>query len=206
MIPIRSKLVPAAGCACFFLLAFTLPKTARGVGTSQRTISSYSWGDRTYTCLLIDGGEVPLPVPPTGGPTVLAGNGGVSITWPKDGAVAIIRSGSKGEAALLDLMDKPEGPDAWKRYIVSTLRGPGYTYAVHDFQPDCLTVNHWRIGAITMDYAVGGRKSSSLLMLWRCKDGSTLAVTMQSGPDEFKSHYDELFALIGGALVIRPGR
>jgi hypothetical protein len=206
MISLRLKFSRTAGCVLFILLAFPLVRNAQGVGTSQRTIPSFSWGNRTYTCLLIDGGEVPLAVPPVGGPVIHGGGGEVTITWPKDGTIAVIRTGSRAEAALLDLMGKQEAADAWKKYMASTLRGPGYTFTVHDFQPDRLSVNHWRIGAITMDYAVGGRKSSSLVMLWRCKDGSTLAVTMQSGPDEFKGHYDELITMIGNSLVIPPGR
>jgi hypothetical protein len=166
---------------------------------------TFSWGDRSYTCLDIDGGQVPLPIPPVGGPKITVGNG-VAITWPPDGATAIIRDASKPEAALFDLMGKPEGGDAWKKYMVSRLRGKGYTTTVNDLQPDCLNRNHWRMGAITMDYALGGRKSSALLLLWRCRDGSTLAVTMDTDPAAFKTGVAELFSLLGGAALIPPGR
>jgi len=187
----------------FLLVLHPLRHNALALATSTRVIPSFSWGNRTYTCLDIDGGQVPLPVPPVGGPLVHGGDS-VTISWPKDGAVAIIRTASKPEAALADLMDQKEGPDAWAKYIKSTLKGSGYTSTVHDFQPNCLNVNHWKIGAITMDYALGGRKSSSLLMIWRTKDGSTLTVTMQSDPDVFKTHNTDLFTLIGGSLVIPP--
>ena len=146
-------------CLAFILLlgCSLLTASAQGLGTVQRTFHTFR-GDRTYTCLLIDGGAVPLT--PSGTAKVSAGDG-VSVNWPEDGAAAIIRPGSSGEAALLNLMGKPEAALAWKKYIVATLRDPGYTYLVHDFQPDVLDVNHWRIGAITMDYSIGGRKSSS---------------------------------------------
>ena len=184
------------------LLCLVSPSNrALALATSQRVIHTFSWGDRAYTCLNIDGGQVPLPVPPSGGPTIQGGSS-LSIKWPTDGTIAIIRDASKSEAALLDLMGTEKAADAWKRYMGSTLHGTGYTSTVHDFQPDCLDVNHWHIGAITMDYELGGRKSSSLLMIWRCKDGTTLAVTMQSDPSVFKAHYTELTSLIGGSLVM----
>jgi hypothetical protein len=175
---------------------------AQGLVTVQRTIHSYAWGDRTYPCLAIDGGVVPFVVPPHGDATVTGGNG-ITISWPKDGTIAVVRGASKLEAALTDMMDKPDAADAWKRYMASTLRDPRYTCKVNDFQPDVLDVNHWRIGAITMDYSLGGLNSTSLLMLWRCKDGSTLAVTMQSGRDQFKAHSDQLFSIIGGSLLMK---
>jgi hypothetical protein len=197
MRPVR----PLAATFAFLLILLPLGDKALALATSTRVIPSYSWGNRTYTCLDIDGGQVPIPVPPVGGP-VIQGGDSITLTWPKDGTVAVIRSASKPEAALADLMDQKEAPDAWAKYIKSTLKGAGYTSTVHDFQPNCLNVNHWKIGAITMDYALGGRKSSSLLMIWRTKDGSTLTVTMQSDPAVFKTHNTDLFALIGGSLVI----
>ena len=187
------------------LAALPLTRSAVALNTSQRVIHTFSWGDRSFTCLNIDGGQVPLPIPPVGGPKVAVGNG-VAITWPGDGATAIIRDASKGEAALFDQMGKPEGADAWKKYMLSRLRGKGYTATVNALQPDCLDRNQWRMGAITMDYAVGGRKSSALLMLWRCKNGATLAVTMDTDPAVFKTRVSDLFNLLGGAMLIPPGR
>ncbi len=186
--------------ALILLLGHPIPDArAQGPDTIQRTIHSH-FGDRTYTCLVIDGGVVPL-VPPDSNTQVRGGNG-VTITWPKDNAIAIIRGASPAEAALIELMGKKEGAEAWKKYMASTLHGPGYTCTVHDFQPDMLDVNHWRIGAITMDFAVGGGKYASLLMIWRCRDGTTLAVTMQCGPDQFEAHCKELFGMIGASLVM----
>jgi hypothetical protein len=176
---------------------------AQGPATVARTIHSYAWGDRTYTALAIDGGVVPLITPPTSG-THIRGGDGVTITWPGDDAIARIRGASKPEAGLLDMMGTPDAPDAWKKYIASTLHDHRYTFQVHDFQPDVLDVNHWRIGAISMDYSLGGLKSSSLLMIWRCLDGSTLAVTLQSGAGTFKAHSQELFSLIGASLMMKP--
>jgi hypothetical protein len=197
----RSKYRLASLPALLLLLACS-SAGAQGLATVQRTIHTYAWGDRTYTCLAIDGGIVPL-VPPMGDATVEGGDG-VTVTWPKDGAFAVIRGASRAEAALLDLMGKPEAADAWKLAIASTLHGHGYKFKVNDFQPDVLDVNHWRIGSISMDYTIGAMKSSSLLMLWRCKDGSNLAVTMQAGSDKFKSHSDELFSMIGAAMIMKP--
>jgi hypothetical protein len=176
---------------------------AQGPDTIQRTLHNHFTGDHTYTCLVIDGGVVPLI--PAGNDTEVRGGNGVTITWPKDNAIAIIRGASRAEAALLNLMGTKDAAAAWTKYMASTLHGPGYTYTVHDFQPDMLDVNHWRIGAITMDFTVGGGKYSSLLMIWRCRDGSTLAVTMQSSPDQFKSHCDDLVAMIGSSLILSPG-
>ncbi len=204
MILIRAKSLRAVWPVFILLLGHPLTSaTAQGVATVQKTLHSYAWGDRTYTCLAIDGGVVPLIVPPMGDAQVQGGDG-VTITWPKDDATAIIRGASHAEVALLDLMGTDKAADAWKKYIASTVHGPGYKISVHDFQPDVLDVNHWRIGAISMDYSVGGMNSSSLLMIWRCKDGSTLAVTMQASADMFKSHADELFAMIGTSLVRKP--
>jgi hypothetical protein len=204
MTPIRTKSLLPALAAFILLFGLSLPGAhGHGVATVTRTLHSYAWGDRSYTCLAIDGGDVPLIVPPGGDARVQAGDG-VTITWPKDNAVATIRGASPEEAALVDLMGQKEAADSWKKYIASTLHDPRYQIQVHDFQPDVLDVNHWRIGAITMTYSIGGRVSSSLLMIWRCKDGSTLAVTMQAGPDSFKSHSDELFSMIGSSLLLAP--
>jgi hypothetical protein len=179
----------------------TLGDDARGLSTIQRTFHTYSWGDKTYTCLVIDGGIVPLCTPPVGGPKVEAGDG-VTITWPKDGTVATIRTASREEAALADMMGQPDAAEAWKKAIVSTLHDSGFTYKVNEFQPDFMDVNHWRIGAITMDFSIGGRQSASLLMIWRCKDGSTLTVTMQADPEPFKAHSKELFSMIGASMLL----
>jgi len=177
---------------------------ALGFGTVQKTFHTYALGDRTYTCLAIDGGVVPLIVPTGSDATILGGGDSVTVNWRKDGDIAFIRGASPAEAALLDLMGKPAAADAWKKAIASTLRDPGYKYKVNDFQPDFLDVNHWRIGAITMDYTIGGRKCSSLMMLWRCKDGSTLAVTTRADAARFKAHCDLLFSMIGGSIIMKP--
>lgn len=71
-----------------------------------------------------------------------------------------------------------------------------------DFQPGILAVNHWRIGAMSMDYSFSGVRSCVLLLLWRTKDGATIAVTMRTGFAEFKAHYDALCGMIGGAMLI----
>jgi hypothetical protein len=57
-----------------------------------------------------------------------------------------------------------------------------------------------------MDYALGGRKSSALLILWRCNDGSTLAVTMDTDPTPFKTHLADIRNLLGSAMFVPPGR
>jgi len=198
----RSGTFRSPALALFLLLAFAPLRSASGLGTALRSMPSYSWGVRTYTCLLIDGGEAPIFVPPVGGPTVQAGGGGVSILWPKDGTTAIIRDGSPAEAKLAKMMDTPDGPDAWAKYMVSTLHGPGYKYSVHDCQPDFVDFNGWRISAIEMDYELGGRKSSSMMLLWRTKNGATLVVTMQADPASFAAHAGELRSLIGGMLLL----
>jgi len=187
----------------FILAGFPfLQASAEGLHTAQRTIHTYAAGDVTYTCLVVDDGVVPL-VPSSRDMRIQAGSG-VTITWTKDDSVAHIQNASATEAILADLMGTPKGADAWKSCIAATLHGGGYTMEVHPYQPDVLNVNHWRIGAITMDYSMGGRKSSSLLMIWRCKDGSTLAVTMNSAPEQFKGHCDELSALIGTSMLMSP--
>jgi len=142
-----------------------------------------------------------LFTPPVGGPKVEAGDG-VTITWPKDGTVARIRTASREEATLADMMGQPDAAEAWKKAIAAPLHDPGFTYKVNDFQPDFMNVNHWRIGAITMDFSIGGRQSSSLLMIWRCKDGSTLTVTMEADPEPFKAHSKELFSMIGASMLL----
>lgn len=192
---------PKSLASAFILLLGSSMAPARGeaLQTVPKTIHSYAFGDRTYTCLVIDGGVVPLIVPP--GATVSADDA-VKVTWSRDGAVALFRPASPAEAALVDLMDKPDGADAWKKQIVSTLRGSGYKYTLHDLQPNILGVNHWHIGAISMDYSLVGLKSSSLLMVWRCRDGKTLTVTLQGGTDTFKTHCDELNSMIGGAMLM----
>jgi hypothetical protein len=203
------KLVPVRFLTQYWpalaLLAGLLPATAsaQGLETVQRVMHSRSWGDRTYTCLAIDGGVVPLVVPPGKGTRVQAG-GGVTITWPNDDGIAHIRTASKQEAALADLMGKPEAAEAWKKYIASTLRGPGYKFQIDDFQPDMLDVNEWRIGAVSMEFTLAGRSSSSLVMIWRCKDGSTLAVTLLAGLDAFKAHAAEIDSMIGSSLLLPP--
>jgi hypothetical protein len=189
--------------ALIVLLGHPIPDArAQGPDTVQHTSHSPFWGDRSDTALVIDGGIVPLVAAPGSGTQVRGGNG-VTITWSKDDAIARIRGASRAEAALLDLMGKKEAAAAWTKYMASTVHGPGYKLQMHDFQPDCLDVNHWRIGAITMDYSLAGRNSSSLLMLWRCADGSSLAVTMQSDPGPFKAHCTELFSMIGSSLLLK---
>jgi hypothetical protein len=201
----RLKLLRPGACASVLMLVLCFPTTGGALSTSERVIHTFSWGDRSFTCLNIDGGQVPLPIPPVGGPKVSAGSG-VSITWPADGATATIRDASKSEAGLFDLLGKPEAADAWKDYMVSRLRGKGYSWKVGDIQPDFLDVNHWRMAAMTMDYALGGRISSSILILWRCIDGSTLAVAMESDPKAFKNHLADLRAILGGTMLVPPGR
>ena len=177
--------------------------SAEGLHTVERTFHSFAAGDQTCTCLAIDGGIVPLIAPPKGDFSVRGGHG-AAIVWPGDDTIAHIRSSTPAEAALADLMGTPKAADAWKRYVASTLSQGDYKIDVHDFQPDVLDVNHWRIGVVTMDYSIGGRKSSSLLLIWRCKDGSTLTVTMNSDPGNFKAHYNELMCLIGASMIMAP--
>jgi hypothetical protein len=175
-----------------------LPASGAGLRTVERKFNSYR-GERTYTCLVIDGGIVPLFVP---GDAELVTGGEIRMSWPKDGSYAIFRIATPGEATLLDMMDKPEGPAEWKKYLASILGNGAAQYTLHDFEPDILAVNHWHMGAMSLDYSLQGVKSTCLLLLWRCADGTTIAVTLQTGFKDFKTHCDQLYSMIGGAMLI----
>jgi hypothetical protein len=175
-----------------------LPASGEVLHTVERKFNSYR-GERTNTCLVIDGGIVPLFVP---NDAELQTGGEIRMTWPKDGSYAIFRTATPAEAALFDIMDKPEGPAEWQKYLASTLGNGAAQYTLRDFQPDILAVNHWHMGAMSLDYSMQGVKSTRLLLLWRCADGTTLSVTLQTGFSDFKTHCDQLYSMIGGALLI----
>jgi hypothetical protein len=180
-------------------LILLTPGHAGGLRTVERSFPSYSHGVRTYTCLLIDGGIVPLCVP---NDATLENQGGLKIVWPKDRSYAEIRKATEAEVSLLDQMDQPDGPKAWKDYLAAEIKKDSDQYELKDFQPGILPVNHWRIGAMTLDYSFAGVRSCILLLLWRTQDGTTIAVTMRTGFSEFKSHCDGLYQMIGGSMLV----
>ena len=184
------------------LLAFLchfLPANGGCLRTVQRTIHSYGHGDRTVSCLAIDGGLVPLVLP--NGSILQPGNE-IKILWPKDRSFATFRAASPREIALMDMIDKPQAPVNWKRYIADIIGDDADQYAVCDFQTNILAVNHWRMGMMAMDYSLLGVRSCCLLLLWRCRDGSTITVIMRTGFSDYKTHRQELFSMIGGAMLM----
>jgi hypothetical protein len=186
--------------AFLFLLLCSLSSASAGsLRTVERKIPSYSQGMRTYTCLVIDGGVVPLFVPAD---AKLEREGDLKLVWPADRTSATIRAASPEEVALLDAMDKPEGSAQWEKYLAATLGAAADQYTVRDFQPGTLAVNHWRIGVMVLDYSLAGMRSCALLLLWRCQDGSTLAVTMRTGFSDFNARRDQLYGMIGGAMLL----
>jgi hypothetical protein len=184
----------------FFLLLLCslLPASGEVLHTVERKMNSYR-GERTNTCLVIDGGVVPLFVPDD---ATLQTGGEIRMSWLKDGSYAIFRTATPVEAALFDIMDKPEGPAEWKKYLAATLGDGAAQYTLRDFQPDILAVNHWHMGAMSLDFSLQGVKSTRLLLLWRCADGTTITVTLQTGFNEFKTHCDQLYSMIGGSLLL----
>jgi len=192
-----SRLLRAA-----FLLTFwcpLLPASGGNLRTVQRTIHSYGHGDRTVSCLAIDGGLVPLILP---NGAILQPGSEIKILWPKDRSFATFRAASPREIALMDMMDKPQAPVHWKRYVAEIIGDDADQYAVCDFQTNILAVNHWRMGMMAMDYSLLGVRSCCLLLLWRCRDGSTITVIMRTGFSDYKTHRQELFSMIGGAMLM----
>jgi hypothetical protein len=173
---------------------------AAGLRTVEKQFPSYAHGQRTYTCLAIDGGIVPLCLPDDA--TLECGDE-LKIVWPKDRSFAAVRKATATEASLLDQLDQPEGPKAWKDYLAEQIKKDSDQYALRDFQPGILAVNHWRIGAMSMDYSFAGVRSSILLLLWRTQDGTTITVTLRAGYADFKAHTDALYSMIGGAMLIK---
>lgn len=171
-----------------------------GLSTGEKTIRSYAYGERVYKCLKIDGSIVPLVAPPG---AKVDGEGELKVVWPEDRSFAIIRKATAAEVALFEDMDKPEAPKEWKDYLAATIKNESDQYSVRDFQPNILAVNHWRIGAISMDYSFAGVRSCALLLLWRTQDGTTITVTMRTGFSDFKSRCDQLYSMIGGAMMLK---
>jgi hypothetical protein len=199
---IRSRLVKSEFrwiAAVFALLILLAPVHAGGLRTVERSFPSYSHGVRSFTCLAIDGGIVPLCVPDD---ATLENQGELKIVWPKDRSFAVIRKATEAEISLLDQMDQPDGPKAWKDYLAAEIKKDSDQYELKDFQPGILAVNHWRIGAMTLDYSFSGVRSCILLLLWRTQDGTTIAVTMRTGFSEFKSHCEGLYQMIGGSMLV----
>jgi hypothetical protein len=175
------------------------PANGEGLPTVERTFPSYGHGLRTYTCLEIDGGIVPLVLP---NDARLQPGDELEVLWPKERSTAIFRAASATEVALMNMIDKPEGPVSWKRYLATLIDNDSDQYAVRDFQTHLLDVNHWRVAAMAMDYSLLGVRSCCALLLWRCQDGSTITVILRSGYDDYKIRFRELTAIIGGAMLV----
>ena len=177
-----------------------LPRVHGGnLPTVERTFPSYAHGDRTYTCLEIDGGVVPLVLPDD---ARLQPGDELKVLWPKDRSFAKFRAALPREIALMDMIDKPQAPVNWKRYIAEIIGDDADQYAVRDFQTDVIAVNHWRIGMMAMDYSLLGVRSCCLLLLWRCRDGSTITVVVRTGYEDYKIRFQELKTIIGGAMLV----
>lgn len=183
-----------------FSLTFLTVGNAGVLRTEERTLHTY-FGDKTVQCLAIDGALLPLIVP---GEARVEAYSDPRVVWPKEEHVALFRPASPEEIALLEIMDKPDASAAWEKYLAATLRGIADNYTVYDFQPDILAVNHWRIGAITLEYSLADHKYRSLLLLWRCRDGSTIAVTLRGILNDFQDHRDALYQMIGGSMLLQP--
>jgi hypothetical protein len=175
------------------------PANGESLPTVERSFPSYAHGDQTYTCLEIDGGIVPLILP---NDARIQSGDELELLWPKDRSTAIFRAASATEIALMNMIDKPEGPVSWKRYLATLIDGVSDQYAVRDFQTHLLDVNHWRVAAMAMDYSLLGVRSCCALLLWRCRDGSTIAVVMRTGYEDYKIRFRELNAIIGGAMLV----
>lgn len=176
--------------------------TAAGASlpTTERDINSYSRGKVTYTCLEIDGGVVPLIVPYD---SRLELNNDITLVWPKDRCSAAFRPATVVEAGLLDKMDAPDASDLWLKYLASTFHGAISNYSLHEFQPNIIPVNHWHIGAVSMDYTQGGVNYTGLLLLWRSQDkNTTIAVTMQTEADQFQAKREAIYSMIGVAMLL----
>jgi hypothetical protein len=181
------------------LLASPLPAPAASLRTVKKDIPSYSRGIRTYTCVAIDGGIVPLCVPDD---ATLENEPELKIVWPQDRSAAEIRKATAAEVSLFDKMDQPDGPKEWKDYLAGQIKNVSDQYTVQDFQPDILPVNHWRMGALSLEYSFAGARSCILLLLWRTQDGATIAVTMRTGFSDFKAHREALYQMIGGSMLL----
>jgi hypothetical protein len=186
--------------AAAMLVGWGHPSASRAaLASEQRTIRSYAHGERVYTCLLIDGGALPLVVPNDA--QVEAGDA-VTVSWPGDGTTASFQTATPREAALCDLMGQPQAAAEWQNYAAAALQETHSTCTLRDFQPNILPVNHWQIGAISMDFTSGGVPYTCLLMLWRCRDGSTIAVKLNARSDIFDAKRDVVFGLIGSGMLM----
>lgn len=106
--------------ASMLVLSILLVSAKAGsLRTVERKIPSYAWGVRTYTCLAIDGGVVPLVIP---NDATLECDGDLKIVWPKDRSSAVIRKATATETSLVNQMDQPEGPRAWKDYLAEQIK------------------------------------------------------------------------------------
>jgi hypothetical protein len=177
-----------------------LTASGQGLRTVERTIQSYAYGKRTYTCLALDGGVVPLFVPAD---AKLTASGNLKITWPADQAAAVIRPATAEESALLDGASQPNGRELWQKALLAYLHDPGFEYSVGEFQPAAPPINHWRIAEMTLIYSLGGVKAGRMLLVWRTQDDTTLVLTMQSGFNTFQNHCDALHSMINGAMILK---
>jgi hypothetical protein len=174
---------------------------AASLPTEERDINSYAHGLTVYTCLDIDGGVVPLVVPYE---ARLEMNNDITLVWPKDRCSAVFRPATMTEAVLLDKMDQPDAGDLWLKYLASTFHGAISNYSLHEFQPNIIPVNHWHIGAISMDYTQGGINYTGLLLLWRSQDkATTIAVTMQPEANQFQAKRDAIYSMIGASMLMQ---
>jgi hypothetical protein len=188
-----------AALLALLLGAAVSPLHPASLPTVDRQISTYRYGEQTVTCLEIDGGVVPLKVPYG---AQLEVNSDVVVVWPEGGSRATFRPASARERELFTEMDKPEAAGDWQKYFESLYDKGASAFVLRDFQPDILQVNGWNMGQISMDFDLGGNKYTAMLLLWRCRDGSTIAVSMQSEAKSFLDQRTDLLAMIGSAMLM----
>ena len=172
--------------------------------TAERTLHTYAFGDREFTCLVLDGGQFPL-APPVG--ARFAGqDDGLTLLWPGT-ATARFRGASAAEAALVT-DPRPAGmapttaeTNAWWRVTAAGLAaGMDSQPGPHGVVTDALPVNGWRAGAADLTYESGGQRFGHLLLVCRTREGATFAVSLDAPAAEFDGCRESLLRLLGAAV------
>lgn len=182
-------------------LAFCLrPPVAQALTIGERVRSVYNRGNVRFSCLMVDGGAVPMN-PPSGARMTISG-GVIAFIWPEGKAEASLKNASPTESSLIDKNGKSVEQPAWESAILSQIDPTAIGKQLHDFQPDIMPINHWKMGVVAYDYQLGGTKWTTLLLVWRCQDGTSISVKLFSQASEFENTRNALYQIIGGSMLL----
>ena len=206
-LPARSpaRALGHASLALAAFAAFALPVSGAPLQTMNRTMHTYAWGDKAFTCLVVDRSLLPLSPPFD---AKLSGeNESLVLMWDNTQATARFRSATLAESGLL-------GNDAsgaastgiaqaenWSR-LVSNIPSGAEHVKCNGVEPDALPVNNWRTALASWDYTLAGQDYSAALLLCRCSKTMVLAVTLTAPKANFPDCRKSLLGMLGAVSPI----